>query len=109
MNDYAQDLITRLHERAESYRQSSDSALHTAALLDEAAGAISALLGDKAELELRRNAMVNKHARPEITDSLARKAMCLPDPAARRDERAIGAAQKIAQIEDGFEPWDALL
>lgn len=42
---YSQDVITRLHERAESYRQSSPSAAHTADLLDEAAGAISALIG----------------------------------------------------------------
>jgi hypothetical protein len=39
-------VITRLHERAESYRQSGPSAAHTADLLDEAAGCISALLGD---------------------------------------------------------------
>lgn len=43
---YSQDVITRLHERAESYRQSGPSAEHKAALLDEAAGCISALLGD---------------------------------------------------------------
>ena len=41
---YSQDVITRLHERAESYRQSGPSAGHTADLLDEAAGAISALI-----------------------------------------------------------------
>jgi len=46
MNLYSQDVITRLHERAESYRQSGPSAAHTADLLDEAAGAISALLAD---------------------------------------------------------------
>ena len=43
---YSQDVITRLHERAESYRQSSPSAAHTADLLDEAAGCIAALLAD---------------------------------------------------------------
>lgn len=43
---YSQDVITRLHERAESYRQSGPSAAHTADLLDEAAGCISALLAD---------------------------------------------------------------
>lgn len=43
---YSQDVITRLHERAESYRQSGQSAAHTADLLDEAAGCLSALLGD---------------------------------------------------------------
>lgn len=41
---YSQDVIQRLHERAESYRQSGPSAAHTADLLDEAAGAISALI-----------------------------------------------------------------
>lgn len=43
---YSQDVITRLHVRAESYRQSGPSAEHTADLLDEAAGCISALLAD---------------------------------------------------------------
>ncbi len=43
---YSQDVITRLHARAESYRQSGDSAAHTADLLDEAAGCIAALLAD---------------------------------------------------------------
>lgn len=43
---YSQDVITRLHARAESYRQSGPSAVHTADLLDEAAGCISALLAD---------------------------------------------------------------
>jgi len=43
---YSQDVITRLHERAESYRQSGESAAHTADLLDEAAGCIAALLAD---------------------------------------------------------------
>lgn len=38
MND---DLIERLHHRAESYRQSGPSAEHTAALLDEAATAVA--------------------------------------------------------------------
>lgn len=42
--DYSQDVITRLHERAESYRKSGGSSAHTADLLDEAAGAISALI-----------------------------------------------------------------
>lgn len=41
---YSQDVITRLHERAESYRQSGPSAEHTADLLDEAAGCIAGLL-----------------------------------------------------------------
>lgn len=43
---YSQDVITRLHERAESYRQSGESAAHTADLLGEAAGCIAALLAD---------------------------------------------------------------
>ena len=43
---YSQDVITRLHERAESYRHSGPSAAHTADLLDEAAGCIAALLAD---------------------------------------------------------------
>jgi len=43
---YSQDVITRLHERAESYRQSGESAAHTADLLDEAAGCIASLLAD---------------------------------------------------------------
>lgn len=37
---YSQDVITRLHARAESYRQSGPSAVHTADLLDEAAGIV---------------------------------------------------------------------
>lgn len=41
---YSQDVITRLHARAESYRQSGPSAEHTADLLDEAAGCIAGLL-----------------------------------------------------------------
>lgn len=44
---YAQDVIDRLHERAEGYRLSGPSAEHTADLLDEAAGVISTLV-DKA-------------------------------------------------------------
>ncbi len=43
---YSQDVITRLQERAESYRESGQSAAHTADLLDGAAGCISALLAD---------------------------------------------------------------
>lgn len=44
--DYPQDVISRLHHRAASYRMSGDSAAHTADLLDEAAGCIAALLSN---------------------------------------------------------------
>lgn len=41
-----QMLIDRLRERAASYRQSSESAQHTAAILEEAAAAIARLAED---------------------------------------------------------------
>lgn len=43
---YSQDVITRLHGRAEALRLGSANKEPTADLLDEAAGCIAALIGD---------------------------------------------------------------
>lgn len=59
---YAQELITRLHERAESYRQSGPSAEHAAALLDEAAGAISTITDDPYPDVVKELAEAEAHA-----------------------------------------------
>jgi hypothetical protein len=64
LNPYAQAIITRLHGRAESYRQSGPSAEHTADLLDEAAGCIATLLGDLHAYEVTFKRIAEDEAAP---------------------------------------------
>jgi hypothetical protein len=64
LNPYAQAIITRLHGRAESYRQSGPSAEHTADLLDEAAGCIATLLGDLHAYEVTFKRIAEDEASP---------------------------------------------
>ena len=103
-DDYAQELITRLHERAESYRQSGPSAEHTAALLDEAAGAISALNAPNPRDDLIR--------RGDVVDTLAARALDHAslaldgEPENSRARQAAEAAFSAARYAVAFMPAD---
>lgn len=89
---YSQDVITRLHERAESYRQSGPSAAHTAELLDEAAGTIAALIQAATESHEAARRVIAAHDEVDAWMALGWPARTLVEEPSREKARAAFAA-----------------
>lgn len=96
------DLVERLHERAESYRQSGPSAEHTAVMLEEAASRISQQDAElerlRLELEEARRTSVGDWANQRENDHLTIK-MYEWKSRAEVAEAKLAEARKAAFIE----------